>query len=168
MLSDSRGRLVDYRPERAKLPDGVDERWKVDRLYDIGIDAKLVAPNQILFLSRRREHDDRDGFQIIVCLQRTKHIQAIEFGHLQIQQEHGRVACRARRELIPAIEVIECFGAVPHDHDFIREVDLRKRRKRQFDVIRIVFGKNDTFQLGYQVNASVRVYGRPGRLSVFI
>ena len=113
-----------------QLANGVDERAEVDRFHDVGVRAELVAADQILFFARRGEHDDRNRLQRVVGLQCPEHVEAIDLGHFQIQQQHRRISGRPVGVRVAPVEVVEGFGAVPHDHHFVREVDLAERRKR--------------------------------------
>src|SRR3989338_6890162 len=97
--------FVDYGPECTELADGVDERPEVDRLYDVGVRAELVAANQILFFARGGEHHDGNGLQRLVGLQRAKHVEAVDLRHLQIQQEYRRVPRRPAGIAVAAVQV---------------------------------------------------------------
>src|SRR5258706_6247653 len=68
-------RLIDDRPEMARLPDGVDELLEAHRLHDIRIDAQLVAFHEIRLLARGGQHDHRNGLEARVALDLAQHLQ---------------------------------------------------------------------------------------------
>ena len=136
-------------PKRAELADGVDEGAKVDRLHDVRIRAELVAADQILFLARRCQHDDGDRLQRIVRFQGAQHVETVDFRHLQIQEENSWVPGCAARVRIAPVQIVERLGAVAHDDNFVREIDLFESGERQLDVVRIVFGEDDALQLSH-------------------
>ena len=65
---------------------------------------------------------------------------------------------------VAAVQIVERLGAVAHDDDFVREVDLAERRQRQLDVVRVVFRQHDPLQFGHHSACLAFVIDRPARL----
>jgi hypothetical protein len=140
-------RFVDHGPERAELPHRIDERVEVNGLHDVGVRTELVAADQVLLFARRRQHDDRYRLEHVIRFQRAQHVQSVHFGHLEIQEKHCGISWRPVRKRVASVQVIKGLGPIPEDHDLIGEVDFGQRRKRQLDVVRIVFRENDALQI---------------------
>ena len=74
-----------------------------------------------------------------------QHFQAVDFRQLQIEQGDGRVAFGAIGELTAAQQVVERFGAVAHDHDFIGELAAGQGHQGQLEVVRVILDQQDGF-----------------------
>ena len=94
---------------------------------------------------------------MLVGLERAQHVEAIDLRHFEIQQQHRRIPGRPIGVRIAPVEIVEGLGAVPHDHHFVREVDLAERRERQLDIIGVVFRENDAFEFGHHSAASIQL-----------
>ena len=138
--------FVDDRPERAHLLHGVDEILKFQRLDDIGIDAELVAADQILLLARGGHHHDGNHLERRVALDLTQHLEPVDLGELQVEEEQGGLIVRAVRERATPIEVVERLRPVPHVHDLVRELVPLEGIENQFRVSSAVLDEENAFQ----------------------
>ena len=119
------------------------ELAELHRLHDVGIDAELVELDQVRRLARGGQHHDRNRAAVVVGLDGLQHLEAVDLRHLDVEQDHDRVAARARSKCAPAVQVVQRLRAVAHDHDLVGEVVLVQRRQRELDVAQVVFHEQD-------------------------
>src|SRR5438093_3975982 len=115
----ARRRFVDAGPKQPELFDGAGKLEETDRLDHVSVDTQPVAALQIPFFTRRSEHDDRDGSQSLVLLDHAQHFKTADLGHLNIEENDGRIFRRALPVLAAAEKKIERLVAVADDHDMV-------------------------------------------------
>src|SRR6266545_545231 len=149
LANAARRPFVQYGPEDADFPDGFDELFESDRLDDVSVGSEPVALDEIPFLPRGGEHDDRHGLQRVVGLDPAQDLETVQPRHLQVEQDHGRVPLGPEREAAAPKKIIERFFAVARYDDLVGKVILAQRRQRQLDVLRVVLGEQDAFQFSH-------------------
>src|SRR6266498_5905363 len=149
LANAARRPFVQDGPEDADFPDGFDELFESDRLDDVSVGSEPVALDEIPFLPRGGEHDDRHGLQRVVGLDPAQDLETVQPRHLQVEQDHGRVPLGPEREAAAPKKIIERFFAVARYDDLVGKVILAQRRQRQLDVLRVVLGEQDAFQFSH-------------------
>jgi hypothetical protein len=141
--------LIMNDPEHGQLSHGVHEGLKVHGLHDVGVDSEFIAANQILFFSRRSEHDDWNGLEIWVGFDGAQNLDAIHFGHFEIEEHHDRRAVAAALEPSSAEKIIEGFGAITDGDDLIRQFVGGQSSEGQLDVVGIVLREENVGNWGH-------------------
>ena len=72
------------------------ERGLVDRLGQVFIAADVQAGNDILGVAARRDQDDRDERQALVGLELAAHLEPVELGHHDVEEDQVGQQCRGR------------------------------------------------------------------------
>src|SRR5471030_1225882 len=96
-----RRRFVDQRPEYPQVDYGFHELIEMDWLDHIGVHAQPVALHQIAFFARGGQDYDGNGPEFVVGFNAAQHLQSIDFGHLEIEQDDGGIASAPVGELLP-------------------------------------------------------------------
>ena len=140
----ARRALVDQDPVHPELGDRAREGGEVDRLAHVAVRAGLVAAQHVLVLARRGEDDHGDEPGARIGAYAVQHVDAVELGKLEIEQDHGG----HRRRLAPGVlarseQEVDRFLAVPRDDDAVGDVGLSQRAQRQLLVVRVVFDEHD-------------------------
>src|SRR5476649_2165737 len=146
LAADHPRHFVDDCPEHADLLHGVDEILKLQRLDHVGVDAELVAVDEILLLPRRGHHYDRDRLERRIALDLTQDLQSVHLRQFQVEEHHGRLIVRPCRELTPPIQIVQCFCSVPNVHDFIGELVGAEGVQDQLRVALTVLDKENPLQ----------------------
>jgi hypothetical protein len=128
------------------LFDGVHKLMEVHWFDDVGIDAQSVGTGEVGFFAGRGEHDHGDVFQERVGAHVFKDLEAIEFGHFDVQQDHHGWIIGAFGVGSLAEEVIEGFDSVTGDNDLISQVIIFQGGESQLHILPIIFDQQDTFQ----------------------
>src|SRR5439155_21595909 len=114
-----RGRLVDDAPEQAQFFNRAHEFVKAQRLDDVGIDAQVIALGEVALLTRRGQHDDWYRAQPLVGAHGPQHLQPVNLGHLDVEENDGRVARLLTGVWATTQQVVERLCAVLYDNYFI-------------------------------------------------
>jgi hypothetical protein len=141
--------FVEDGPEEAELFDGFDEFLEIDRLDHISVHAELIAPYKVLFFAGGGEHDDGDAFEEGILAHLAKHFEAVHLRHFQIEQDHGWEGIGMVGELSAAVKVIEGFGTVARDNDFVRQMLFIEGGEGEFDVPLAVFNEQYSLERGH-------------------
>jgi hypothetical protein len=75
---------------------------RVERLGQVVLGARLDAADHAVGLLQARDHDHRDGVQALVRLEPLEHLEAVEIGHHQIEQDQVELLEREKLERAPA------------------------------------------------------------------
>ena len=59
-------RLIEDAPEGAQIADGVDEIAEIHRLDHVGVDAQLIALEEVAVFAGGSEHHYRDRSQMFI------------------------------------------------------------------------------------------------------
>lgn len=148
---DWRRGFVDPAPEESDLLEGICELAEIDGFDHVGVDAELVTADDVLFLAGGREHDDRDAAQLGIAFEASQDVDAVYFGHFEIQYDGGGHFIEAIRVLAAAEKVIEGLSAITDHYDIIGETVFLQRGERQLDVVDAVIHQQDVpkqLQLG--------------------
>src|SRR6185295_6821847 len=81
---------VDQHPVASRLGDLVDKARKIDRLDDVAVYAKRIAGDDVALLGTRCQHHHRDRPGRLVRLDLAQYLDAVDFGHLEIEQHELR------------------------------------------------------------------------------
>src|SRR5690606_27441586 len=84
--------LVEHRPELAQRAHGLEELVDIDRLHHVGIDAEVPAARKVVLFARGRQDHHRHALEALVLARLGEDLQAVHARHLDVEQQHGRVA----------------------------------------------------------------------------
>jgi hypothetical protein len=141
--------FVDDGPEAADLADGIEELSEIDRFDDVSVDAELVAADEVLFFAGAGEDDDRDMFESGVGFHVAEYFEAVHFGHFEVEQDDDGMAVGVAVEVSAGVEVIQGFGSIASDDDFVGEVFGFKGGEGELDILSGVFRQEDAFEWGH-------------------
>src|SRR5579883_308334 len=148
-LSPRRGsRFVQNQPVESELPDSFDESVELHRLSNVAVRAQAVALQPVLILIRGRENHDRKKPRSLGRAKPPQHLESADLGQLEIEENdlrHLRYVAAGIRAF--AKEVVQRLFAVPDDDDFVSDVVLLQRAKREDFIIGIVFHQQNRFFL---------------------
>src|SRR5713226_3002387 len=103
--------LVQQQPIQLHIGDRADEGLEVDRLDDVAVGPEVIAGDDVGLLVRRGEDDDGDRFRAVAGLEAPQHLQPVDLGELQVQEDDLRgIGLRA-----VAQEEFQRLGAVAGD-----------------------------------------------------
>lgn len=88
-------RHFDDREEQPERPDRIAELVVFYRFGDIDVASELVAPGNLVGIIGGREHDDGDLPGPLVVLDAFKHLVAVEYGKVEIEEDERGSACGA-------------------------------------------------------------------------
>src|SRR3954466_1920099 len=97
-VASSVGDTVEQHPVEAETGDRIEERLELHRLDDVAVDAESVGLDDVPLLVRRGHHHHRDGPRRGVGLEATQHLDAVDLGHLDIEQHQARRSIAPREE----------------------------------------------------------------------
>ena len=75
---------------------------RVERLGEIILGTSLDAADNGIDLLQARDHDHRNGVQALICLEPLEHLETVEVGHHQIEQDQIELLDREDLERPPA------------------------------------------------------------------
>src|ERR1700690_862964 len=117
------GALVDHQPIQAQSFDDLPELLEIDRLLDIAVNPQVVALNQVSLLAGGCHDDHRNRLGSRIILQFSKHLQAINSGQFQIEQnQFGRMSETSFGEGAAAEKKVQSFFAVPDDKNVVGQL----------------------------------------------
>ena len=77
---------------------------------------------------------------------------AVDFGHLEVEEDEDRIVGGAPGVDAAAVEVIERFATMSRGGDFVGQVVALQGVHDQLDVVEVVFDEQDRFEVGGHVN----------------
>ena len=83
--------FIDDDPKQSKVMNGLRELFKIHGFDHVGIDAALITLHEVLFLTGGSEHHHGNGFEFGVVLDVFQNLEPVDFGHLQIEEDHRGV-----------------------------------------------------------------------------
>lgn len=110
--------------------------FKVHRLADVAVRAKVIALDHVFLFARGSEDDDRETFGALISPQLLQDFEAIYLREFQIQQHelgHHDGAFRSAKKIVERLNPI-----VRHYH-IIDDVVLLQGSQRERFVPRVVF-----------------------------
>src|SRR5579862_3202725 len=81
-------RFIQNQPVQTELTDSLPELIEVYRLTNVAVGSEAIANKHVFFLGRGSQKHDRKKFGAWVGAQPAKHGKSVQFGKLQIQQDH--------------------------------------------------------------------------------
>src|SRR5690606_33653438 len=148
-----RRRLVEDRPELPQRLDRGEELVGIHRLDHVGVDAQVPAAGQVALLAGGGQHDHGDAAQGFVLAHVLQHLQPVHARHLDVQQQHCRVALLAVGEAPAAQQVVHHFHAVLDVHDRVDQVGVAQRVQGHLGVGGAVFGQQDGADVAHCVGS---------------
>ena len=142
-------------PKSAKLFHCFDERMKIHRFNNVGIDAQAVTANDVLLLSRRREHDDRGRPEPVIALDRSQYFEAVDLRHLEVQQDKNWISRRASGEPAAAIQIIQGLLTIVYHDDLVDEVMPGKCFQGHLHVLWAVFSQKNSLGFAHEARGCV-------------
>src|SRR6267378_658101 len=140
----SAGMVIQQQPVETDVGDGAGECLEIHRLHDVAVRPQAIGARDVGLLARRREHHHGDPLGAILFLEPPQHLEAVDLGELQIQEDDlGDDADLAQAvRSVPEKEVKSFRTIAAHEH-LVGEVALLERPQRQLRVARIVFDQQD-------------------------
>ncbi len=143
-----RRRTIEKDPIESEIADGFDEGAEFDGLADVAVRPEVVARDHIRVLAGRGEDNHGQHAGTFVRSQALQDTQAVKFGKLEVQQDHGGHAGGvASGVLAVAEQEFNGLDTVADHDDVMGQAVLAQTEQRQLLVVGIVF---------YQQNKSIR------------
>src|SRR5690349_10347364 len=133
----ARRRLVDEQPVQAELFGRLGEFHEVDWLAHVAVGAEAVTVDDVALLVGGGENHNRQQSCALVRANALQHLQPVDLGQLQIEQDDSR-QLRRRSAPLRAEEVDEGLYAVLRHDDFVRDVVGLERPHREGDIVGVI------------------------------
>src|SRR5436190_5138855 len=110
LLDERGGATVGFKPIALDAEHQFSEFVSAVRLHQVGIRAKIVSAIDVVGLVRGSENSDEQPFEPRLLAQPAKNVEAVEFGHLEIEEHQvwQRIGV-AVSEPVMAFEIVNRF-----------------------------------------------------------
>src|SRR2546427_8944011 len=142
------GRFVRGGPEGAKILYRLHELPGIHRLDHVAIRPKPVAFPQVPGFTGGSQHYHRYRLERLACgtgLDLAKDFHAADFWHLNIQENHDRLAGWTGRVGAAPMKVVQRFFAIVDDIQLDGDLALGEHSQGQLGVIVVVLDEEDSF-----------------------
>src|SRR4029077_17531219 len=113
-------------------------------LDDVVVGPERVRRGDVGLLARRREHDHGEATGARVGPEPPQHLEAVDLGELQVEQDHTRHdADLVPRMAAVAEKKVQRLGAVACHEHLVRDVALLEGPQRELLVVRVVLDQQD-------------------------
>src|SRR5215470_327595 len=135
---DLRRWVIADQPEPTDPDDDLGQVMEVDWLDHVGVGAAIVTGQYVELVCGRGQDDHRQALEQLIALEVAEDLQAIELGHLEIEEDERRIAGEAFCIPAAAVEVFERFDPVGDEVDFGRHAGSPQTFDDQLRVVDVV------------------------------
>ena len=138
--------LVDQEPVIPEAGHGIGELIEIYRLHNVAVGAQGIGLLHVGVLPRGSHDHDGDAAGLLVLLDRREHLEPVDLGQLQVQEDDLRLAHQRAACVNPAAEEeVQRRLAVVDPVDGVRKVALLESPHCEVGVLRIVLDEEDLY-----------------------